>query len=73
MHNLKVNFDKILKICKLNSNDLVNEFGNVPRPGPIPKFSDLEVISLSMMAEALGIDSENLLFLKIRTDYPEDF
>ena len=26
-----------------------------------------------MMAEALGIDSENLLFLKIRTDYQEDF
>ncbi|WP_147372280.1 hypothetical protein [Mariniphaga sediminis] len=73
MYNFKVNFDKALKICKLNSNDLVNEFGNVPRPGPIPKFSDLEVISLSMMAEALGIDSENLLFLKIRTDYPEDF
>jgi hypothetical protein len=73
VYNFKVNFDKVLKICKLNSNDLVNEFGNVPRPGPIPKFSDLEVISLSMMAEALGIDSENLLFLKIRTDYPEDF
>ena len=73
MHNLKANFDKILNICKLNSNDLVNEFGNIPRPGPVPKFSDLEVISLSMMAEALGIDSENLLFLKIKTDYQEDF
>lgn len=73
MHNLKANFDKILNICKLNSNDLVNEFGNIPRPGPVPKFSDLEVISLSMMAEALGIDSENLLFLKIKTDHQEDF
>ena len=73
MHNLKVNFDKILNICKLNSTELVNEQGNVPRPGPIPKFSDLEVISLSMISEALGIDSENLLFLKIKTDYQEDF
>jgi hypothetical protein len=73
MHNLKVNFDKILNICKLNSTGLVNEHGNVPRPGPIPRFSDLEVISLSMMAEALSIDSENLLFLKINSDYQGDF
>ena len=73
MHNLKVNFDKILNICKLNSQGLVNDFGNVPRPGPVPKFSDLEVASLSMMAEALGIDSENLLFSKINTEYQDDF
>lgn len=73
MHNLKVNFDKILNICKLNSTGLVNGYGNVPRPGPIPIFSDLEVVSLSMMAEALGIDSENLLFSKIKTDYQDDF
>lgn len=64
-YNFKVNFDKILKICKLSSNDLVDEFGNVPPPWPIPEFSDLEVISLSMTAEALGVESENLLFRKI--------
>ena len=73
MHDLKVNFDKILNICKLNSEGLVNGFGNVPRPGPVPKFSDLEVTSLSMMSEALGIDSENLLFSKINTEYQDDF
>ena len=58
MHNLKVNFDKILNICKLNSTELVNEQGNVPRAGPIPRFSDLEVISLSgkLNTEAQGED-----------------
>ena len=73
MHNLKVNFDKILNICKLNSEGLITDLGNVPRPGPVPKFSDLEVISLSMMAEALGIDSESLLFSKINVEYQDDF
>lgn len=28
MQNLKLNFDKILNICKLNSEGLVNELGN---------------------------------------------
>ena len=73
MHNLKTNFDKILNICKLHSKGLVNEFGNVPRKGTVPKFSDLEVIALSMTSEALSIDSENLLFLKLNTDYKNDF
>jgi len=65
LHNLKVNFDKILKICKLISTGFVNELGNVPRSGSISKFSDLEVDSLSRMAEDLSIDSKNLLFIKI--------
>ena len=32
--------------------------------------ADLEVIALSCTMEALGIDSENLLWSKIKTDYP---
>jgi len=32
--------------------------------------ADLKVIALSCTMEALGIDSENLLWSKIRTDYP---
>lgn len=73
MHNLKTNFDKILNICRLHSDGLVNEFGNIPRSGTKPRFSDLEVISLSMVSEALSIDSENLLFYKLITDYKDDF
>ena len=73
MHNLKVNSNKALNTCKLHSDELVNELGNVQRRGTKPQFSDSEVIALSMTSEALSIDSENLLFSKLRTDYKNDF
>jgi hypothetical protein len=44
------------------STNLVNELGNLPRPGVVPKFSDLEVIALNLTAENMSIDSENYLF-----------
>ena len=50
MHNLYANLLKILEICKDFSKDLVNERGNLPRRGAVPRFSDLEVISLSLTA-----------------------
>lgn len=55
---------------------LINELdslGNVPRRGPSPSFSDVEVIALSLTAEYLSIDSENLLFKKIKADYADAF
>lgn len=73
MHNIKTNFDKILKICKIESKGLVNNLGNVPRPGKVPKFCDLEIIALSLTAEAMSIDSENLLFFKLENAYKNDF
>lgn len=73
MHNLKTNFDKILEICKFQTEDLFDANGNICRPGTKPKFSDLEVISLSLTAEALGIDSENLLFSKLNTEFKDHF
>ena len=63
MHNLYVIFGKFLDICKQFADNLVNERGNQPRPGVVPRFSDLEVIALSLTAESVGIDSENYLFL----------
>ncbi|ELX66129.1 hypothetical protein HMPREF0662_02626 [Prevotella nigrescens F0103] len=36
--------------------------GNIPRRGPIPKFSDLEVVALSLAAESESINSEKWLF-----------
>ena len=62
MHNLYTKFVKILEICKLFSENLVNEYGNIPRRGPIPKFSDLEVVELSLAAESESINSEKWLF-----------
>lgn len=61
-HNFFAKFGKIYEICKLFSKDLVNEKGNAPRRGVVPKFSDLEVIALSSTAETESIDSESRLF-----------
>jgi len=62
MYNLYTKFVKILEICKEFSENLVNEYGNIPRRGKVPKFSDLEVVALSLTAESESIDSENWLF-----------
>lgn len=66
MHNLYAIFVKFLDICKQMAENLVNEHGNIPRPGVVPRFSDLEVIALNMTSEAIGIDSESFLFVKLQ-------
>lgn len=73
MHNLYTKFVKILGICKQFSNNIVNEQGNVPRRGAIPKFSDLEVVALSLAAESESIDSEKWLFDYKLQEYKEKF
>jgi hypothetical protein len=73
MHNLKTNFDKILDICKETGKEFTNAQGNIPRCGVVPRFSDLEVVALSLTAESLSIDSESLLFSKLASDYKTDF
>lgn len=62
MRNLAANFGKILDICNKFSKNLVDERGNMPRRGVIPRFSDLEVIALSLTAEKFSVDSESYLF-----------
>lgn len=57
MFNLYTKFVKFLEICKKFSNNLVNDNGNISRRGPVPRFSDLEVVALSMAAEAEQIRS----------------
>lgn len=66
MHNLYAIFAKFLNICKQVAGNLVNESGNIPKKGAVPRFSDLEVIALNMTSEAMGIDSESLLFAKLQ-------
>jgi DNA-binding MarR family transcriptional regulator len=73
MHNLTANFGKFLDICNKFGKNFTNEKGNITRRGVIPKFSDLEVVALSLTAEALSIDSENLLFHKLNAEYKSDF
>ena len=73
MHNLKSNFDKILNITKSFFKDSIDHDGNYffyPRK---PKMSDCEIIALSLLGETIGIDSENYLFGKIKSDHSQDF
>ena len=53
MHNLYTIFSKILKICKQFGDNLINEKGNIPRPGVVPKFSDIEVIPVGGIKESV--------------------
>ena len=66
MHNLYARFAKLLNICKQVAGNLVNESGNVPRRGVVPRFSDLEIVALNMTSEAVGIDCGSLLFAKLQ-------
>ena len=73
MHNLKTNFDKIFDITKSFFGDSLNADDNFffyPRK---PKMSDCEIITLSIVGESIGIDSENYLFGKLRSDHSHDF
>lgn len=72
MRNFIANFVRILGRCKDFAGNRVNELGNVPRCGVVPKFSDLEVIALGITAEAFGFDSENLLFHRLQNECKDD-
>ena len=71
MYNFCAKFRQILDICKRHSESLVNSLGNIPRVGVVPRFSDLEVIALSLTAEAFGIDSENYLLHQLSNSKDE--
>jgi hypothetical protein len=73
MHNLRKNFDRIFAIVKSLLKNKVDEYGNIKKVGPKAKFSDLEVITLSLLADSLLIDSENYLFKLLHSDHRNDF
>ena len=56
MHNIKTNFDKVYIVVKNLFKDQITSEGNFLRCGVKPKFSDIEIITLSLVSEALGID-----------------
>lgn len=63
MHNFITNFIRILGICKDFAKNRVNDFGNVPRCGVVPKFSDLEVVALGITAEVLALIAKIFSFI----------
>ena len=73
MHNLKSNFDKILNITKSFYKGSIDADHNYYFYPNKPKMSDCEIIALSLVGETIGIDSENYLFGKIKSDHIHDF
>src|SRR5699024_7852824 len=70
---LKTNFDKILPIVKKTLDDQLNEKDNLQAyPNP-PDLQDAHIITLSLLQEALSIDSEHFFWSKLTSDYPEAF
>ena len=66
-----INLVLLKSLCKQFSNNLVNDQGNIVRCGPVPKFSDLEVVALSLAAESESIDSEKWFFDYKLQEYKE--
>ena len=50
MHKIKTNPDKIIVLVKDILSSEINEKGNYLRLGTTPKFTDIEVIALSLTA-----------------------
>ena len=73
MHNIKNTFDKFHNIILEILQPDIDSQGNFIKPGVVPKFSDTEIIALSLASECLSIDSENYLFGKLKTEYRNDF
>lgn len=73
MHDLRVMYEKTFEIAQEVFHEDVNERGDFnfkPRPS---KMTDLQVIALAVSSESACIDSENLLFSKLRTDFKNKF
>lgn len=73
MHNIRTNFSKFYGICKELFEQEVNNKKNFQFYPVEPKMNDLEIVALACCMEALSIDSENLLWSKLKTDYASLF
>lgn len=60
MNNLIANYERILEVLRKISNETLLSYQR-----RIPKLKDLELISLALTSEFMGIDSENHLFRNI--------
>lgn len=66
MNNFGANYKRILEVLRRISKENL-----LPYQRRIPKMSDLELISLGLTAEYMGIDSENHLFRNLPTSFTE--
>ena len=73
MHNIKTNFGRFYRICKAFFEKETDGNGNFQHYPRKPALSDVQIVALSCTMEALSIDSENLLWSKLKTDYASLF
>lgn len=74
MHNIKTNFDKFFHLTKLFlAKYSFKNSENVQFYPKRPKMTDFEIIALSLCSEALSIDSENLFWKKLTSEFSADF
>lgn len=73
MHDLKANFDKIFPIVKQTLADQLDICGNLHAYPNKPDLPDTHIITLSLLQEALSIDSEHWFWSKLQTDYTQAF
>ena len=73
MHNLKTNYDKFFKQISITLADIILLDGNFKSYPRKPKLSDTAILALTLCSEALGIDSENYFWSKLKTDHSLDF
>lgn len=73
MHDLPSMYEKTVAHVRSVLGHRASAEGNFHRCVRRPKMTDLEVIALALTAESMGIDSENLLFSKLRSDYRDRF
>jgi hypothetical protein len=73
MHDLFANFGKFHELVKNVLSSDFNCDGNIKKYRHQPKMTDNEIIALSLCQEALGIDSENYFWSKLKCDYSKEF
>jgi len=69
MHDLHAMYKKYLSYLREMFEDDVDGNDNFSFRPRLPKMSDLEIMAFSITAESASIDSENLFFVQLRTDY----
>lgn len=73
MHNVETNMARLSKKLRVLLASHLNKDLNLRFYPHKPKMCDLDVLALALAAEAMLITSQNLLYSKLRTDYPKLF
>jgi hypothetical protein len=73
MHHIKATFDKLLHYLNEVLRDNPSLLKKKLRPGPKYRFTDIDVVALSLTSDCLGLNSENYLFAALNSNYKDDF